>query len=446
MGCGGSHEEAASRTVLTEQPGTSYGRSLPPESDREWESRKRDSNVGVVFDLGLPEEDILKAKAPRRGARRRSLAGAALYDIAERASVVHEPIPFDDLEHITLLGTGSYARVRLVKDKNSGDVFALKVMNRGLIIKLKQVDHIKSERFLLENLTHPLLQRFVCAYTGPDDVYLLTEAYMGGDFFALLCKTPVLPLPSARFYCACVSAALEYLHSRFICYRDLKPENLLVDSKGYLILCDLGFAKDLSASGGRTLTRCGTAEYAAPEIMIRTGESVNGYELKVDWWAFGILLYEMLKGKAPFRGDDPDVVTKRAAERAHMIQYPEEWGDAGDFIRQLLIVTPSERLGMKDGSCLPRRHPFFKEINWEAMLTRATPAPHVPIIANTTDVSNFGDVGEEPDLRADVAEHQQMIAKNKFVESLFESWVVLPKPVLPHQEDSFHVRKDDSSI
>ena len=90
---------------------------------------------------------------------------------------------------------------------------------------------------------------------------------------------------------------------------------------GPLALSRSGFAKDLSASGGRTLTRCGTAEYAAPEIMIRTGESVNGYELKVDWWAFGILLYEMLKGKAPFRGDDPDVVTKRAAERAHMIQY-----------------------------------------------------------------------------------------------------------------------------
>ena len=295
--------------------GNSCGGGTGPKVDantkEKVDAQDRQRRRSVSFDIGVAEEDILKSKAPISGKwRRNSTEGVALYNMAERFSTIHAPIGLDNLDPVALLGLGSYARVRLMKHKTTGKCYALKVMNRGLILRLKQVDHVKSERFLLEYMRHPLLQRLVCVFLDQDDLFLLTEAYMGGDFFTRLCQhanetdRSNLDTESARFYTACVTSALEYMHSRGIVYRDLKPENLLLDDKGYLVVCDLGFAK-LIGLDGRTMTRCGTAEYAAPEIMMRHLTDGKGYSFPADWWSLGILVFEMLRGVAPFQGDDP---------------------------------------------------------------------------------------------------------------------------------------------
>uniref|UniRef100_A0A8C6SE29 Protein kinase domain-containing protein n=1 Tax=Neogobius melanostomus TaxID=47308 RepID=A0A8C6SE29_9GOBI len=184
----------------------------------------------------------------------------------------------DDFDRIKTLGTGSFGRVILVKHKGTEQYFAMKILDKQKVVKLKQIEHTLNEKRILQ--------------ADNSNLYMVMEYVPGGR-----CMTKRGNEPHARFYAAQIVLTFEYLHSLDLIYRDLKPENLLIDHHGYIQVTDFGFAKRVK---GRTWTLCGTPEYLAPEIILS-----KGYNKAVDWWALGVLIYEMAAGYPPFFADQP---------------------------------------------------------------------------------------------------------------------------------------------
>ena len=193
------------------------------------------------------------------------------------------------------MGTGTFGRVRLVYHRALNRTFALKMLQKTQIVALKQQANIINEKELLSRIDHPFILTLYDTYKDRDRLYMLLEVVQGGELFSRLqtSSTPGRIVPAdARFYTSCVLDAFEYLHSLSIVYRDLKPENLLIDACGYLKLVDFGFAKVVK---DRTYTLCGTPEYLAPELVLG-----KGHDKGVDYWALGILLFEQVAGFSPF--------------------------------------------------------------------------------------------------------------------------------------------------
>eukprot|EP00325_Prymnesiales_sp_UTEX-LB-985_P005266 CAMPEP_0174702334 /NCGR_PEP_ID=MMETSP1094-20130205/6653_1 /TAXON_ID=156173 /ORGANISM="Chrysochromulina brevifilum, Strain UTEX LB 985" /LENGTH=219 /DNA_ID=CAMNT_0015900097 /DNA_START=38 /DNA_END=694 /DNA_ORIENTATION=+ len=199
----------------------------------------------------------------------------------------------------------------------------------------------------------------------------------------------------ARFYAACVLSAFEYMHARSICYRDLKPENIMIHADGFARLIDLGFAKTVHA---RTYTMCGTPEYLAPELLL-----LRGHGLGVDWWALGVLLYEMVVGITAFsfhpdtREPDYDLpppeLYKNVLNPHYMLSYPSRLSvDICDCIEALLAWEPLERAGcLTDGAASVKRLAFFQPVEWACLLARQLVPPHKPTIQDGADMCNFGE-------------------------------------------------------
>lgn len=191
-----------------------------------------------------------------------------------------------DYQLVRIIGTGTFGKVYLAL--LDGKSFALKMLHKKKIIELKQIDHIKNEKNILASVDHPFVVNLIEAFQDKMNLYLVFDFVQGGEIFRLLRKENVFPNDVALFYIAEITLALQYLHDRQIAYRDLKPENLLIGSEGHLRITDFGFAKKIE---DRSYTLCGTPEYLAPEIIMGQGHNQG-----VDWWALGILLYEMLSG------------------------------------------------------------------------------------------------------------------------------------------------------
>ena len=183
-------------------------------------------------------------------------------------------INLSDYEMGETLGTGSFGRVKIAKNKKTGEFVAIKIMKKMEILKSKQADHISNEIKILSMIEHPFVITFEGFTQDDRNLYLALELINGGELFTYLRG-----------------------HNKDIVYRDLKPENILIHKSGYLKLTDFGFAKVIE---GRTYTLCGTPEYLAPEIILN-----KGHGKPVDWWTCGILLYEMIVGIDPFNDDDP---------------------------------------------------------------------------------------------------------------------------------------------
>ena len=292
----------------------------------------------------------------------------------------------EDLKVMNLIGVGSFGRVRLVLHETTGDYYALKCMNKGLVVARKQVTHVSNEKNVLSMCQHPFLVNLVGWYQDRHELYMLFELLLGGELFSIMSKG-IFTEDTCRFYSANVTSAFEYLHERKIAYRDLKPENLLLDDKGYLKIADFGFAKIVS---DRTWTLCGTPDYLAPEII-----TCKGHNCSVDWWALGIFLYELLTGFPPFSADEQVETFKRILSAK--LTYPDFIGPAGvDLLARLLTVNPTNRLGASGGREV-REHAFFKPVDFVKLISRQLPTPHVPTIGHPSDTSNY-DKFDEPDL------------------------------------------------
>merc|ERR1711911_261159 len=237
-------------------------------------------------------------------------------------------------------------------------------------------------------------------------VFLLTDAYLGGDLWRTLHTKGPFNDSVARFYVACVVEAFDYLHKRHYCYRDLKPENLMVDNNGYVRLVDLGFAKKVPP-GHKTWTFCGTPEYIPPEIISNTGHNIAA-----DYWSLGILIFELLSKRTPFRAKDDLsiyegkniiftfflIITILGILRGiHSVQFPYKISrKAESMIKALCRQDPSERIGyQRAGVNDIRKHRWFQGFDWEGLRSEKIQAPHIPEIKNPFDVSNFEKIREE---------------------------------------------------
>ena len=287
-----------------------------------------------------------------------------------------------DLKVIGTLGKGSFGFVQLVKD-STGKTYALKGIGKTQVIQLGQQEHVMSEKNVMAVLKHPFLVRLYNTYKDANAIYFLLEPCLGGELFTILRARQSFNESTAQFYAACVVSAFDYMHSKNIIYRDLKPENLLLDEKGYIKITDFGFAKVVT---DRTFTLCGTPDYLAPEVV-----SGQGHSKGVDWWCLGILIFEMLASYPPFYDEDP-MRTYAKIMHGH-IAFPKHFSaEAVDLIKRLLNPKHTKRLGViKGGAQLIREHPWFRSLNWQALENKELKCPIDVKIRNAEDLSNFED-------------------------------------------------------
>ncbi|KAK5664128.1 hypothetical protein OQA88_343 [Cercophora sp. LCS_1] len=294
-----------------------------------------------------------------------------------------------DFEILRTLGTGSFGRVHLVQSRHNQRFYAVKVLKKAQVVKMKQVEHTNDERKMLGEVKHPFLITLWGTFQDSRNLYMVMDFVEGGELFSLLRKSGRFPNPVAKFYAAEVTLALEYLHSRNIIYRDLKPENLLLDRHGHLKITDFGFAKRVP---DKTWTLCGTPDYLAPEVV-----SNKGYNKSVDWWSLGILIYEMLCGYTPFwDGGSPMKIYENILRGK--VKYPAYiHPDAKDLLEKLITPDLTKRLGnLFRGSQDVREHPWFSEVTWERLGRKDIDAPYTPPVkAGAGDASQFDRYPEE---------------------------------------------------
>jgi protein kinase A len=280
--------------------------------------------------------------------------------------------------------------VRLARVKQTGNYVALKILKKSEILKLKQVDHVISEFSVLRIINHPFLVNLL-GYTQDERyLYFLLEFVQGGELFTYLRNIGKLEADHARIYAAQILCMFEYLHSLNVVYRDLKPENLLIGSDGYLKLTDFGFAKVIE---GRTYTLCGTPEYLAPEILLN-----KGHGKPVDWWTLGIILYEMLAGIDPFSDEDPMAIYQKILKGK--VKFPRSFDNNGkSLVKHLLVADLTKRFGnMKGGVNDIKNHRFFSGFDWVRLLQKSMQMRYIPPIRSQNDSSNFSHYPDSPTL------------------------------------------------
>jgi len=303
----------------------------------------------------------------------------------QMGSLSFEPdrLSLDSFHTLQTLGTGSFGRVHLVKHKETGKFFAMKILKKSEVVRLQQVEHVNSERDILISINHPAIVRLYRTFKDEKNLYMLLEYVIGGELFSHLRRAGRFSNDVAAFYAAEIVSALEYLHAMNVVYRDLKPENLLLDHNGHVKITDFGFAKRVE---DRTWTLCGTPEYLAPEII-----QYKGHNKGVDWWALGILIFEMLAGYPPFYDDHPFGIYEKILEGK--IVFPNHFdANAKDLIKKLLTPDRTRRLGsLKAGAEDVKKHKFFKNIDWDTLTESRsrTQAPIVPVTKSPGDTSNF---------------------------------------------------------
>jgi len=290
---------------------------------------------------------------------------------------------FADFDLRATVGTGTFGRVRVVKIKGNSDrtPLALKILKKSEVIRLKQVEHVKAEKQILTMIEHPFVVNILNTFQDEKRLFMLLEYVNGGELFSFLRKEGRLPNDHARFYAGEIILAFAYLHTMHIVYRDLKPENLLIDCEGHIKITDFGFAKVVE---DRTWTLCGTPEYLAPEII-----QSKGHGKGVDWWALGILMFEMLAGYPPFYDENPFGIYQKVL--AGRIDFPRHFDvKAKDLIKRLLTHDRAKRFGcLKHGAEDLKKHKWYKGIDWDVMLNRGIPTPFVPNVKSMDDTSMF---------------------------------------------------------
>ncbi|KAL8785309.1 MAG: hypothetical protein Q9213_003454 [Squamulea squamosa] len=289
------------------------------------------------------------------------------------------------------LGTGSFGRVHLVQSKHNGRFYAVKVLKKAQVVKMKQVEHTNDERKMLQKVKHAFLVTLWGTFQDSKNLYMVMDFVEGGELFSLLRKSQRFPNPVAKFYAAEVTLALDYLHSMHIIYRDLKPENLLLDRHGHLKITDFGFAKEVPDI---TWTLCGTPDYLAPEVV-----SSKGYNKSVDWWSLGILIFEMLCGFTPFWDAGSPIKIYENILKGKVKYPPYIHPDAQDLLQRLITPDLTKRLGnLHAGSKDVMNHSWFAEVTWERLARKDIDAPYVPPVqGGVGDSSQFDKYAEDPE-------------------------------------------------
>ncbi|XP_019753143.1 protein kinase C theta type isoform X2 [Hippocampus comes] len=326
----------------------------------------------------------------------------------------------DDFVLHKMLGKGSFGKVFLAELKRSAEFFAIKALKKDVVLMDDDVECAMVERRVLSLAwENPFLTHMHCSFQTKENLFFVMEYLNGGDLMFHIQKCHKFDLHRSTFYAAEIVCGLQFLHSRGIIYRDLKLDNVLLDSEGHIKIADFGMCKEKMSEEARTSTFCGTPDYIAPEILL--GQKYNS---SVDWWSFGVLLYEMLMGQSPFHGRDEEELFQSI--RTDDPAYPR-WlsPDAKDILIKLFVREPEERLGVKGNV---RLHAFFGATDWQAVERRKVAPPFRPTLTSPGDCSNFDKefIDEKP--RLSCADRALM---NSVDQSMFRNFSVV-NPGMAH--------------
>lgn len=301
----------------------------------------------------------------------------------------------NDFELIRVIGRGSYAKVLMVELKKTKRIYAMKVIKKALVTDDEDIDWVQTEKHVFETASnHPFLVGLHSCFQTPSRLFFVIEFVRGGDLMFHMQRQRRLPEEHARFYAAEISLALNFLHCKGIIYRDLKLDNVLLDHEGHIKLTDYGMCKEGIRPGDTTSTFCGTPNYIAPEIL--RGED---YGFSVDWWALGVLLYEMLAGRSPFdiagASENPDQNTEDYLFQVILektIRIPRSLSvKAANVLKGFLNKNPADRLGCHSPEAFVEitGHQFFKSIDWDMLEQKQVPPPYKPRLDSDRDLANF---------------------------------------------------------
>lgn len=350
--------------------------SVSSPSQEQEQVGKRPQMTRPASDLSMTSSDHAKFESP------------ALSQTSSMIRKTSSRYTLSDFNFIKTLGTGSFGRVHLVRSCHNTRFYAIKVLNKDRVVRMKQVEHTNSEREMLERVRHPFLVNLWGTFKDSKNLYMVMDFISGGELFSLLRKSQRFPDPVAKFFAAEVALALDYLHSLDIIYRDLKPENILLAADGHVKITDFGFAKYVPDI---TWTLCGTPDYLAPEVV-----QSKGYNKSVDWYALGVLIFEMLAGYPPFFTEDSNPMRLYEKIIAGKIRYPSYFTqEAKDLLKNLLTADLTKRFGnLANGSRDVFGHAYFAEVDWNRLYRKEIPAPYVPRIEGDGDSSNFDSYAE----------------------------------------------------
>lgn len=341
--------------------------------------------------------DLLARPIPMMSRRRSSVTKySSSYEVDIQpfvsSAIIGRPT-LADFEPLKVLGHGSYGKVLLVRDRRSGRLFAQKqlkkaslVINETNEVHKKNYERTLNERSILEQVNHPNIVKLFCAFQDNNKVYLILEYLDGGEVFHHLAEQRYLSEKDASFYIAQMVLALRYLHQRLkVIYRDLKPENCMLNAAGHLVLTDFGLSK-ISSDSSANHSMIGTAQYMAPEVI--KGEH---YDYSVDWWSLGCVAFDMLTGSPPFTGHTNERIMDKVVHSKKHLKFPFYLSaDAKDFLRKLLQANPAKRMDLDNDFDQAKKHRFFRYLDWSALEKNQDLAPPIlPVITDPILAENF---------------------------------------------------------